>query len=209
LVLVELAVLVYSLACSQRTANAFQRLQYVCLALDVLERNAGRFPHVYEGPNVSPLASLRLSQSTDEDGATEELAGDICFRRLMESSRLDAHSPSLWCLWNYVNVLYWQLRDMHYEDSPINAACMPDLGAERSDHEIAKERFKGEIINFLMSTAREFATRQTKLTDRQQIVGVRVQGMTRYQWNGLWERMQYDNDGSPCFKHNTFYLYYR
>ena len=33
---------------------------------------------------------------------------------------------SFWCLWNFVNVVYWQLRDLQYNNSPLNNACSPN-----------------------------------------------------------------------------------
>jgi hypothetical protein len=108
-----------------RAANAFQRLQYVCVALDMIDRLEGRFPYVFEGPTLSALDSLRMSQSTDVDGATQSIPAARCFRLLLRAANLSSDLLSLWCLWNFVNVLHWQLRDMHFDNSIINLACMP------------------------------------------------------------------------------------
>lgn len=170
--------------------TAYYRLQYVCSALKIMINEKGQFPYNFEGP-------------------TKHLDGATCFNLLVEASDLNRKHPSLWCIWNFVNVLYRQLYDIHCKNSPINNACIPDPTSEQPDHELSKRYFKGEIIKFSISTAREFATRQTKMLTHDQIIGLRISGFTRYQWNGTWHRMPYNNDDKPCFKHNLFYLYYR
>ena len=194
-------------------ANAFQRLQYVCLALDMMNKNGGKFPYVYEGADSLPLENLRMSLSKSQNIRalqTTDISPGRCFELLMEAIKLDRTKPSLWCLWNFVNVFYWQLRDMHYPDSPINCACMPDEGSEKATDSDLKARIKGEVVSFLIRTAREFATRQIKKEDPNMIVGLYVTGLSRAEWNGFWPRTEFDNDNEPCFHYNsTFYIYYR
>jgi hypothetical protein len=193
-------------------ANSFQRLQYVCLALDMMNKNGGKFPYVYEGANSPALENLRLSLSKSQvikQLQTTDISNVRSFELLMEAIKLDPTKPSLWCLWNFVNVFYWQLRDMHYPESPINCCCMPDESSEKEGDADLKARIKGEVVQFLIRTAREFATRQIKKEDPNMIVGVYVTGLSRGEWNGFWPRCEFDNDGQPCFGSSSFYLYFR
>ena len=123
---------------------------------------------------------------------------------------------SLWCLWSFVNVLYWQLQEMHNVESPLNGACMPDSQSELrtiADDVRAKRKIKGEIIQFMIKTAREFAIRQnvvTKVTEKK-IVAAKIEGMSRGEFNTFWARTPFDNEGQPCFmsRNGEYYLYYR
>merc|ERR1711974_37213 len=147
----------------------------------------GRFPFVMEKGNSSLLASMRESQrqgSTDKS-TNSKLTSERCFKLL--TTCLELENPSLWCIWNFINVFYWQLRDMHHPESPINCACMPDKTSVKKGEELTKEKYKGEVVQFLIRTAREFATRQVKKVDTTRIKGVFVTGMSRQEFNGLWE----------------------
>ncbi len=117
---------------------------------------------------------------------------------------------------------------------------MPDKSNELktlSEDTANKTKIKGEIISFMITTAREFATRQQKqirvIPNR--LTGVITSGMTRPSMNKvsfnkvvfwrfllhmhvlfnichkMWTRMPYDNCGEPVFRSscNSFYLYYR
>lgn len=44
------------------------------------------------------------------------------FRLLMEASG-QARRPSFWCLWNWVNVMDWQLTRLHDPDCPAEAGA--------------------------------------------------------------------------------------
>ena len=123
---------------------------------------------------------------------------------------------SLWCLWNFVNVMYWQLKEMHHVESPLNGACMPDEQQQLrtiADDIRAKRKIKGEIIQFMIKTAREFAIRQTVVTQvkEKRITHCKIEGMSRSEFNKQWVRTAFDNEGQPCFTINRgeFYLYYR
>ena len=96
-------------------ATAYERLCYVCTALKIHDEGGGAFPHNFD----AELAALR---------AAGPIPAEESFALLQRSAELGAR-PSLWCLWNFVNIVYWQLRDMHHADSPLNAACMPDSKA--------------------------------------------------------------------------------
>merc|ERR1712137_1356291 len=89
----------------------------------------------------------------------------------------------------------------------------PDQYSERDDDEEGKAKIKGEVIQFLIRTAREFATRQQHHEDPERVAGCKISGMSRWEFNGLWTRMEYDNDGQPCFRKQAgsgvLYLYYR
>ena len=181
--------------------SAHMRLLYVCTGLDIMDSNQGRFPFVFEGPQASPLESLRLSQKQEfiRQSSSDKLSASRCLELLCDA--LNVQKPSLWCIWNFVNVFYWQLRDMHFPDSPINCACMPDSTADRKGDTETKAKFKGEVIQFLIRTARELATRQVKEKDDSgQIAAVFCTGMSAYQFNGLWTRMEMEYDGKPVFR---------
>jgi hypothetical protein len=161
-----------------RPATAYERLQYVATALNVVERNHGRFPLFFEAPNVSErqgvLVNLRqtfaLSMSLNEsdplglsleDSELCDISGNECYDLLVKHSRMDPSKMSLWCLWNYINMVYWQLRMMQYEDSPLlkTLALSPEP-ANSNEKILDKELMKGQFFQFLTDTAREFATRQ-------------------------------------------------
>ena len=210
-----------------RHANAFDRLQYVCFALDILERNGGRFPFVFDCDVEEPeglLDSLRLSASGSLGSSQDTfIPGSDCFRMLLKVSELPEKSVSLWCLWNFINLVYWQLRDMHFPQSPLNMICMPDGTARKEEGQEAvdsrqavnqkesnesKLLMKGEILAFIFRTAREFATRQSSEVDPNEIIGARVEGFTR-DFNGVWTKLPYSHCGRPVFftkGHRTKYL---
>ena len=194
--------------------NAFERLQYVCIGLDIMDNNKGRFPFVMERNGKSIIDSLRESSTQEyiNRSTSDKLTSERCFKLL--SDCLELEKPSLWCIWSFINVFYWQLRDMHHPESPINCACMPDPNAVRKGDVQTKAAFKGEVVKFLIRTAREFATRQIKEEDTMRTKGVYVTGMSRQEFNGLWERMECENDGKPAFqKRSSFghknFIYFR
>jgi ATPase family associated with various cellular activities (AAA) len=209
-------------------ANAFQRLQYVCVALHTIEELEGRFPYLFDGPAITMRDSLRLSQSLDVDSATQQLSAARCYQLLLRASDLDRSHLSLWCLWNFVNVLYWQLRAMHLDGSAINAACLaveppcayddaaqlpaaaraptgkrqPDK-CELSLHE--RERVKAEFVRMASVTARLLATRRPRHhRPPHRIVALHAGGEQ-------WLRLPVDMEGRPCFQLElgSAVLYYR
>ncbi len=204
-----------------KPANAYERLQYVCTALDIIDSNGGRFPYVFES-NVAEshglLESLRMSMSLSMSlslsvSDSDDMEGRTCFDLLAKYMKLSPDRVSLWCIWNFVNMVYWQLRDMHYPDSPLNTACMPDPSGEKKETTEAKELTKGVLVNFILQTAVEFATRQTVQADGNEIVGIRVDGFSRYEFNGFWRKRNFLNDNEMVFskeaKDTTFYFYFR
>ena len=200
----------------KRHANAWERLQYVCTALEILKHEHGRFPYVFETNVEEPealLESLRLSASGMGLGEGD-ITGDTCFGLLAEASGVLAEKASLWCMWNFVNMVYWQIRDMHYPDSPLNSACMPTGGEEKSESEDEKRLVKGEILAFILRTAREFATRQSNEVAPDEVTGLTVRGFQNHQFNGNWKKHIYEHDGKEVFstrgyQNMTFFMYYR
>ena len=214
--------------------NAFYRLRYVCVALNLLERLKGSFPHRYQekdgkklvkAPNWAFNKKMYPYLTKETAGPLIPLDGARCFDLLISHSGLQ-NNPSLWCIWSFVNVLYWQLRDMHHTESPINNVCMPDasqrLNSKNNDGG-EKGKIKGEMLRYIIRTAREFATRQaSKERKASHIVAANVTGLgtlvqpkaeeVRQFGNlDLWPRLPYDNDGEPVFRMPTgkYYLYYR
>ena len=206
-----------------RHANAFDRLQYVCFALNIMKENGGSFPYILETGVEEPeglLDSLRLSASPgigDHDDGS--MAGSKCFELLVEASHLEGN-VSLWCLWNFINMVYWQLRDMHFPSSPLNMICMPTEQNKNPRQKVtqkesneSKMQMKGEILNFILETAREFATRQSNESDPNEVIGVEITGLSRAAFCGKWMKMGFMNCGRPVFRtkdrNSTYYFYYR
>ena len=119
--------------------TCYDRLQYVCAALEVHSQQQG-FPLDF------PESHLEL-QSTP-------LAGGRCFALLLRYSELsNRQHHSFWSLWNFANVLYWELKQIHHRDSPIRQACMPDPKAEGETDQANKRKIKAEMVYFLCKTA--------------------------------------------------------
>ena len=32
----------------------------------------------------------------------------------------EGDEPSFWCVWAFINVFHWELRELHHESSPVN-----------------------------------------------------------------------------------------
>ena len=170
--------------------------------------------------NYKHIINLRKASAIDSHNDTfhlnnlyQDLSSEICFNLLVSYLNMEDKKPSLWCIWNFINVFYWQLRDMHAPDSPINCACMPDMFGDDNQRK-SKTKIKGEVIQYLIRTAREFATRQVKNARANEIVGIFLNGFRRYDWNGFWERMEVEHDGKPAFYKTMrysgkFFLYFR
>lgn len=189
-------------------ANAYDRLFYVLEALHFLDRLGGTFPHDFDSDMLAVHS---------EDGLPIEIPHERAFHLLIAGSGLQ-RCPSLWCVWNFINVMYWQLQEMHHTSSPLYLACMPDDSIQLMTLEFdtaMKHRVKGEMIKFMIKTAREFATRQTtikELLEPDRVVGVLVKELsfvaestTKDARLLFWRRENYDNDGYPVFKSPTFY----
>ena len=83
---------------------------------------------------------------------------------------------------------YWELLELHHQDSPLNAACLPDQKTGKTYDEKTKEKLKGEIIGFLVKTAREFATRQRRRADGKAVSTCISSGFAQRMFNGSWTR---------------------
>ena len=77
------------------------------------------------------------------------------------SRRRDA---SLWCVWNWVNVVAEQLASLEDPHGVLAAALLPDASLGAGDVD-AKEMLKAEVVHFICKTAREFAVRRTRQAD--------------------------------------------
>jgi hypothetical protein len=198
-------------------STAYDRLNYILNCLKVRSDNNGSLPLF-------------------ETGAwfTQQFEGDrdAAFQLLMEASGQDLN-PSLWCVWAFINVLYWQLQQIQHPTSPVNLACVPDTGIQLMTLEYdmkMKARVKGEMVAFLCATAREFATRKnTKPScDGNRIVGILLKHFSASVDSAkitdinkiFWKREQFDNDGRPVYKSpvmplvgfnksKSLYIYYR
>ncbi|CAE7897813.1 RNF213 [Symbiodinium microadriaticum] len=197
-------------------ATAYHRLQYVCGALvawlgvvpgsevclefstkmgikkalkAIVRRLGGAFPLQYEG-------------------ADGELGGEECFSLLVEFAKLKLR-PSLWNIWSFVDVLYWQLK----EEGAPQAKPMSELLAQDCP------MFKGELIAFILRTARDFATRQTanNEVDPETVVAAHLQNFHQDRFCGTWRLQPFSSDGHPVFAKydksekgsGQFFLYYR
>lgn len=146
------------------TTTAYDRLTYILNCLKLIADNNGSFPVLVNNVGVE-----------DRFNGSKKYA----FELLMHACELD-QSPSLWCIWAFVNVLYWQLQQIQHPASPVNIACIPDIGIKLMtlDYDTKmKARVKGEMVAFLCKTAREFATKRNtkKSCDPNRIIGVLVE----------------------------------
>lgn len=110
-------------------STTYSRLHCVCRALETQQKHMG-FPHDF--------------QMTSD----QYLEPGVCFRLLVEA--METPQPSLWCIWSFVNVVYWQLADMHHPESPLKHACMPD--PLKSDDVESKAKIKEELVAHCLPT---------------------------------------------------------
>ncbi|KAJ1633542.1 hypothetical protein T492DRAFT_904083, partial [Pavlovales sp. CCMP2436] len=66
----------------------------------------------------------------------------------------------------------WQLQELHWPSSAINASLAPDSGADEVHDAAVKCAMKGELVRFLERTAREFATRSVEAVAAGEVVGL-------------------------------------
>jgi len=184
----------------QSAYTAFERLQYVAAALDIQGKGAG-FPFKFEPAKLNKVIS-----------------GPKCFELISNacpSLVTGGGGISMWCLWSFVNVLHYEMQEMHHPESPVNAACMPDIKAKDPDDDVElKEKIKSELTAFLIKTAAEFTTRHSEAKTEQNLLkGVRLDGFHETKFEGLWRLCEYQNDGEAVFekrsKRESFFLYYR
>jgi hypothetical protein len=160
--------------------------------------HGGRFPLDFAPDPADPLG-----------------AGIDVFALLLEAAGSTTKSMSKHSIWGFVNVMYWQLREMMDQNGPLYGACLLDPKAADAESDLElKQLMKGQLVAFALATAREFATRQTQKKDPDRIIGLGVSGLTKLQFTGPWNRMDFDNDGRPIFRFKTshsptYYLYFR
>jgi len=183
---------------SKRTSTAYHRLQYVCGALALMEDLAGQMPVEYHGPEF-------------------EIEGPRCFQLLKIAMNKDDDKALTYReLWDFVNVLYMTLRQLHDEHSPLNSAMAPDpFVVSKVDAEI-KQTMKGEIVNFLVRTARDFASNNPEQQDsgpRKDEGRLSSSGFSRPEFNSdYWRLMPFQVAGKNCYRasgQRMYYLYFR
>ena len=116
-----------------------------------------------------------------------------------------------------MSVLAWQLRELHRDSSAINASLVADPEAEMGHDERVKAAMKGELVSFLVATAREFATRRARRAtdDDTPLPFGRGWGEVDYgasiYYGKWWELCDFSNEGRPCYTKQArgLYLYYR
>ena len=159
-------------------AERHAALQLACRALHALDADGGRFPQSLDaltalapdeldGARCFALLERALRDDRGDDGAAEEAAaadvGEAQRQRTLRAAAEAERPPlSLWSLWGFVSVLAWQLRELHRDSSAINASLVADPEAEMGHDERVKAAMKGELVSFLVATAREFATRRAR-----------------------------------------------
>ena len=162
--------------------DAYGRLTFVVKTLQLHKEMGGSFP-----PEFKP-ESVTLCN------------GQTAYSLLIKASKMTGR-PSLWCVWSFVNVMYWQMREMSDPEGPIQGAVLPDPNAETADLDIAiKQQIKGQLVAFAERTATEFATRQTNDPGPDRIIGFYRSGMEKSEFNGRWTQMNYETDGHPVFQ---------
>jgi hypothetical protein len=117
-------------------SDAFVRLRYVSCALLLLRKRGGRFPFAMDcelidecwaevdGPTAYDLiASACQNQNQNRPDAADSSTAST-------APLGSGSSISLWCIWSFINVLYWQLQEMHHPESPLNGCCLIDESRE-------------------------------------------------------------------------------
>ncbi|KAK3256804.1 hypothetical protein CYMTET_34083, partial [Cymbomonas tetramitiformis] len=182
----------------QPAADAWHRLQFVAAAMRVRAQEFA-FPAKF-----SPPAS-----------AEEEVPGADCYTMLLEAGG-GRHSEggrgvSLWSLWAFLDVLYWQLRGLNDDASPIRRPI--NLSDQRGD-QAAKDMLRAEVLAFLCRTAADFTMRAGHTPQ------------TRSHWLHLQEwnlspiiggpdtpgslrmylaRTAFESSGKPVYRHGTMF----
>jgi MoxR-like ATPase len=173
--------------------NAGHRLNLVCNALKVREDCFGGFP-------------LEFDVAYHERDLQGGLTAEDCFNLLLAASKQKIQSVSLWSLWGFINVLYWQVKEMHAPDSPVNLCFLPDPAIDVPKDSNLREKCKGEIVVFAMRTAVEFATRQRTDANENEIEWMRLQNHS-LNLGGWWRKCHFDCANRPVYKQGTKLLY--
>ena len=98
---------------ARSSATAHARMQYVCKALACVSKES--FPVNFD-------TALRDVQGAQED--VEDLDGATCFQLLASEGGQSPDAFSLCSMWSFINVLYWQLKELHHKESVAQNLCM-------------------------------------------------------------------------------------
>lgn len=144
----------------------------------------------------------------------EELSAEVCFNLLKKAlNKKSNREVTFRELWGFCNVLYTALHQLHDEASPLNAAMKPDPFVLSEVDAQVKEAMKGEVVNFLVRTARDFASNdpdaRNVFTDK---VSLNCQGFSRSEFcRANWRLQAYEVANCPVYKAigSNYYLYFR
>lgn len=117
-------------------SNSFQILKYVTCALYILSETVGVFPFQFD----------RVLVDDHWERTDASLKAYSLITKAAYNLDLDCNStvPSLWCIWSFINVFYWQLMEMLHPESPLNGCCIVDNQREDVSLE-QKIGIKGKI----------------------------------------------------------------
>lgn len=134
--------------------TAFDRLLYVAKGLQELRERNGCFPTSFD------ISTYEQWLSADE---TYDSLNTACGGMELKADDTISWRPSYWCLWSFVNLVYMQMQSLQDTESPVSLACVPDQTNPIMSAEFdttMKQRIKGELVKFILRTAREFVARQ-------------------------------------------------
>eukprot|EP00051_Salpingoeca_urceolata_P024164 m.421491 g.421491 ORF g.421491 m.421491 type:complete len:4954 (-) comp20197_c0_seq2:49-14910(-) len=115
--------------------NAYERLQYVLKVLRI--QSSGE-----------PQPSLF------EPAQHEDIDANQGFRLLLGAMNLAAGVPvSMHSIWSFVNVVFWQLRDLNDPECMISTVCL----SLELDMQPQRHHFKRHMVDFIINTGRDFA----------------------------------------------------
>ena len=145
---------------------------------------------------------------------TSEIPAAQCFGLLKRALNITTDSElSMRDLWNFVNVLYTSLVQLHDPLSPINAAMQPDPFVLSKVDAVQKESLKGEICLFLIRTARDFASNQPDPEMNLEHQGhLTATGFSKQDFNHTsWRVQSFTVSGLPVYKlmSRNYFLYFR
>uniref|UniRef100_A0A7R9YCP3 Uncharacterized protein n=1 Tax=Pinguiococcus pyrenoidosus TaxID=172671 RepID=A0A7R9YCP3_9STRA len=115
--------------------NAYVRLQTVCKALQIAAAQEG-FPPDFQANRLADVSS------------------EECFELLTSKMGLPREvAPNMHQIWNFVNILFWQLMDLHHESSIANSVAV----SETLDRGCQNSSIKGELLRILIKTANDIS----------------------------------------------------
>ena len=240
----------------KNAVSAYQQLIYVCYTLDILVLNHGKFPFLPPSSLVDESNhtknyinqlrhSIQLYQSTiresamfNDDQNRQKLTSERALELLLTATKLsDAEGISLWCVWNFIRLFYWLLREMHHPNSILNKIATPShlhaqLGyatpappssakseehAEEGDEDAEvevdynkEERKKSSFKGEIIQLLIQTAQEISLRKEKgsNRITHAIVDGIPSYTLNGRWNRTLFDCHGKPCYHKKHYFLYY-